>query len=295
MPNGAKNWFYTLNNYTEDELEVFKALPPGATFHHFGKEVAKTGTPHLQGVLGFTKRTSIARIKKHLSSRLHLEPCRDVLRAIGYCSKEADTFTYGRVPTTNPSGSRSDLDAFKQAVLEGMYDFKELRLHHSSVVARYPRFCSDFVRDHRPVRAPPTHPLRPWQNSLEEDLSLPPDSRVIHFVVDLSGNTGKSWYCDFYHYRNPGTSQVLIPGKKADMAFALNPEINVLFIDAPRSKQGEFIQYDFLEDVKNGRVFSGKYESMTKYLGPCHVVVMMNEEPDYEKLSEDRYKIIKLN
>lgn len=291
MPNGARNWFYTLNNYTNDELALFQALPLGAKFHFFGKEVGKSGTPHLQGVLGFEKRRSMVAVKKLLSSRLHLEPCRNVLQSIEYCSKDADTFTYGTIPLSNPQGSRSDLEIFKEAVLGGCYDLKKLRIDHSAVVARYPRFCSDFVRDHRPVKCPESHPLRSWQNSLEEDLKLPPDSRSIIFIVDIHGNSGKSWYCDYYHYRHPETSQVLNPGKKADMAFVLNEDIRVLFVDAPRSKQGDFIQYDFLEDVKNGRVFSGKYESCTKYLSNCHVVVMMNESPDMTKLSEDRYVI----
>jgi hypothetical protein len=42
----------------------------------------------------------------------------------------------------------------------------------------------------------------------------------------------------------------------------------------------QFLQYDFLEDVKNGFVFSHKDESQVKHLGKVHVVVMMNEMPD---------------
>ncbi len=78
------------------------------------------------------------------------------------------------------------------------------------------------------------------------------------------------------------------------MSHALLTDIRVLILDCPRSKQGDFIQYDFLEDVKNGRVFSGKYESGMKYLPACHVVVMMNEDPDYTKLSSDRFEVIEL-
>lgn len=68
-----------------------------------------------------------------------------------------------------------------------------------------------------------------------------------------------------------------------------------MFVDAPRSKQGEFIQYDFLEDVKNGYVFSTKYESRVKTLDNVHVVVNMNETPDMSKLSADRYHIIDIS
>lgn len=76
------------------------------------------------------------------------------------------------------------------------------------------------------------------------------------------------------------------------MAYALDPTIRVLFMDAPRSKQGEFIMYDFLEDLKNGFVFSSKYESRVKRLARVHIVVNMNEHPDMTKLSADRYHVI---
>lgn len=75
------------------------------------------------------------------------------------------------------------------------------------------------------------------------------------------------------------------------MTYVLNPSIRVLFVDAPRSKQGEYLQYDFLEECKNGYVFSPKYESAIKRLDPIHLVVMMNERPDETKLSRDRYDI----
>lgn len=41
-------------------------------------------------------------------------------------------------------------------------------------------------------------------------------------------------------------------------------------------------------------MLSSKYTSYHKRLGPVHVVVMMNENPDYTKLSRDRYTVIKL-
>jgi hypothetical protein len=67
----------------------------------------------------------------------------------------------------------------------------------------------------------------------------------------------------------------------------------VIFLDAPRSKQNEFIQYDFLEECKNGYLTNSKYESYMKIFTVVpHVVVMMNETPDMTKLSRDRYFII---
>jgi hypothetical protein len=68
----------------------------------------------------------------------------------------------------------------------------------------------------------------------------------------------------------------------------------VVFLDCPRSKQGDFIQYDFLEELKNGYMFSPKYHSCVKTMPSPHVVVMMNEQPDMSKLSVDRYDIFML-
>lgn len=87
---------------------------------------------------------------------------------------------------------------------------------------------------------------------------------------------------------------IVIPGKKADMAYTIIETKRVFFFDCPRSKQGEFIQYDFLEEVKNGYFFSPKYESRFKRLLTPHIVVMMNEHPDKTKLSADRFTIIEL-
>lgn len=291
MPNGAKHYCFTLNNYSDDELNQFSVLPVEAKYMLFGKETGDNGTPHLQGIVGFHKRRSLVQVKAILSERAHFEVARDVAKSINYCRKEGDITSLGDVPVSGCKGVRKDLEDFKHSVKSGILAFPELRESHSDVFAKYPRFCIEYVRDHAPKRHIESYPLRDWQQELVGLLSEPPNSREIVFVVDVQGDSGKSWFCDWYTQEHTGC-QVILPGKKADMAFALDTNTTCLFVDAPRSKQGEYIQYDFLEDVKNGRVFSGKYESGMKYLNKCHVVVMMNEEPDMTKLSEDRFKVI---
>lgn len=121
-------------------------------------------------------------------------------------------------------------------------------------------------------------------------LLLTPDKREIIFIVDRRGNSGKSWFARYFSMLH-NDAQIIVPGKKADMAHVVDDQKKTFFIDAPRSKQGEFIQYDFLEELKNGYVFSPKYESSLKILRTPHVVVFMNEKPDMSKLSMDRYSI----
>lgn len=296
MPSRVRHWCFTLNNYTDDDFSGLSSLPTGVSYLCVGREVGSEGTPHLQGFLSFSNPRQLSGLRRtFFGGRAHWEPARSPGPAAEYCKKEGDYIELGHPPAVVGSGARSDIEAFKEAVKGGLLDIRRLREEHSSVCARHARFVSDYIKDHTPPREVEQHDLREWQRDLLAKLDGEPDSRTIIFVVDRSGNTGKSWFADYYHSLHPLAVQVLNPGKKADMALALNPSIRVLIIDAPRSKQGEYIQYDFLEDVKNGRVFSGKYESGMKYLNKVHVVVMMNEDPDYQKLSIDRYDVISLD
>jgi len=301
----STTWCFTFNNYTEDDVERLKSTaccssepgeprPDGALEVRYlvaGREVGESGTPHLQGFVWFPTKRRLKAVSDFIGGNAHVEVCRCVPSSIKYCKKDQAYFEIGTPSATR--GKRSDLDKFKDAVRDGCYDLRTLREEFSIILARYPRFCRDYIDDHRPQQAREVFPLRPWQAELSEALKRDPCSRKITFVVDVEGNKGKTWFAHYYASLHKRT-QVLLPGKKADMAWCLEEDVRVLFMDAPRSKQGEFIQYDFLEDVKNGYVFSSKYESRMKYFGKVHVVVLMNEYPDMRKLSQDRYDIISI-
>lgn len=287
----AKHWCFTLNNYTSEDVDRLTTSTQLYDYIIFGREIGASGTPHLQGFISFNRRVRLNQCTD-VVGKAHCTVARNVDNSIEYCKKDGDYIEIGTKPSG--SGTRNDLEVFKQAVIGGLLDLKKLRMDYSEVFAKYPVFCRDFVNDHLPKKTVDMHPLRAWQADLYDFLKKPADARKVTFVVDYSGNAGKSWFGHYYCFLNEN-SQVLLPGKKADMAYMLDPLIRVLFIDAPRSKQGEFIQYDFLEDVKNGYVASPKYESRVKQLNLCHVVVFMNEDPDMSKLSLDRYDIRKVS
>jgi len=50
-----------------------------------------------------------------------------------------------------------------------------------------------------------------------------------------------------------------------------------------------------MEELKDGVLFSGKYESKTKIYDIPHVIVFANFLPKENALSKDRLKIIDLN
>lgn len=289
----AKYWSFTLNNYTPADVDRLSRPIPGIEYLIFGKEVGVSGTPHLQGTVCFQSRKRLQQVIAVLG-QCHCSCTRSLLQSIEYCKKEGDFTEWGTVPEVRANtGHRTDLDAFKETVKSGITDEQELRELHSSVCAQYPRFVKDYLDDHKVQVSVPSHPLRQWQQDLNAILRKTPDPRKIMFVVDRIGNQGKSWFaryfCDLHD-----NAQIIIPGKKADMAYVAREDVKTFFFDTPRSKQGEFIQYDFLEELKNGYFFSPKYESRIKKLATPHIVVCMNEYPDMEKLSADRYHVIAL-
>jgi hypothetical protein len=293
---GSKNWCFTLNNYSDADISRIDDLVATNTnvlYIIYGKEVGESGTRHLQGFITLEKRTTLTKVKDILGANPHVEVARNVNASIQYCKKDGDWTEFGK--RSSGQGKRSDLDSFKEAVRGGMLSLREIREHHSDVIAKYHRFCIDYIDDNCPKVTLPVYDLRPWQVELKRKLEEPPDRRKVIFIVDEIGNSGKSWFAHYYtSILGEDNAQVILPGKKSDMAYSLRPCLKVLFLDAPRSKQGEFIQYDFLEDLKNGYVFSPKYESRVKQYEPMHVVVNMNEQPDRTKLSSDRYDVMRL-
>lgn len=290
----SKNWCFTLNNYTDKDEAAVAELPRGLEYIIYGREVGESGTPHLQGFARWSRRVRLSQVSRLFPNSAHWTVARNVQSAIQYCKKDGDYVEIGSPPVAERA--RTDLDAFKQGVRSGLLSLNDVRETYSAVYARYPRFCLEYLHQHLPSPEVPDHPLKAWQQQLKERLDASPSDREIFFVVDEAGGEGKSFFAAYYQKHRKNTL-LCLPGKKADMVYALAscgfvPE--VILVDAPRSKQGEYIQYDFLEELKNGRIFNTKYESRMLQFPVPHVVVFMNEQPDMTKLSEDRYVIITL-
>jgi len=283
----AVRWCFTYNNY--DASHVPSSLPPDALYFLAGREISPSGTPHLQGLVIWNKRKLRTACKKFLDC--HWEICKSVPASVKYCKKDGDYVEFGVLP--KGKGSRSDLEKFKKSVKSGVYDIVKLRETHSSVCARYPHFVSDYIRDNLPGGDVEDHPLIPWQAELNADLKKEPDKRCVYFIVGRTGSEGKSWFCSYYHSLHKSDTLILESGKRADMAHALRQRVpypRVVFVDVPRSKM-EHLQFDFIEKLKDGRIFCGKYQSTMIEFPVPHVIVMCNEYPDMSKLSEDRYII----
>lgn len=283
----STRWCFTLNNYDEDSTTAISKWDTKYTV--FGKELSASGTPHLQGFVIFKKSYRLSGTRKLLPTA-HWEIAKGTSHeASDYCKKDNDFVEIGVLLS---AGKRTDLSDFMRTVESGTFAKDELRRLHPGVMARYPRFVDDYINQCRPSPAVPAHPLRPWQQNLISKLAFPPSDRLISFVVDPVGNAGKSWFGKYYCSLHENAF-MMRPTKYSDMAFALPDDLRVFFLDCTR-QQVEHLPYSFLESLKDGMVFSPKYESRMKKYPAVHVVVFTNTHPDMTLLSADRYDVIQL-
>jgi hypothetical protein len=162
--------------------------------------------------------------------------------------------------------------------------------------AVYAARCNiDGVTHHQSVYAGAV--LRQWQEDALALTTVEPDSRKFHWFWDAEGNTGKSWFAGYLVANH--NALVFTNGKLADMAYVITNQPIVIFDLARTSADKIDHVYTAIECLKNGRIFSPKYESQAKFFKPPHVFVFANFVPDeydrYTKLSRDRWSVIDIS
>lgn len=281
-----RNICFTLNNYDEED---FKSLLSSRLFSYviLGREIASTGTPHIQGYAELKKRTRFGTLKKHLPHGIHVERRKGTAQqAADYCRKDGN---FEEAGVMKQPGKRNDLEILRKAIKEGKSELELFEI--SDAVFRYPHAVkrySQLIQDSK--RPKMLLELRPWQQTLLDILSKDPHPRKIHWYWDPIGATGKTTFSR-YLVRNYNAFYTN-GGKHADIACAYNYQKIIVF-DFTRS-QAERVPYCIMEAFKNGLVFAGKYESTTKIFSVPHVVCFANFEPEKFKLSLDRWNVVKL-
>ena len=292
----ARRYCFTLNNWEPLDETRISALADNCKYLVYGRETGDSGTPHLQGFVIFNNSVSFTAAKSRLGDACHIERARGTSeQAAAYCKKDGDFVEFGEL-TLQP-GKRSDWDAYKEWVVErGVVPSKvEIVREWPSLWARYRKACIEYAEALCPPPAlTDTEPRLGWQTRVSGIMAAPPIDRQIVFVVDKEGNSGKSWMCRYALTKWPEKTQVMRIGKRDDMAHVVDIDKTLFLVDVPR-EQMMYLQYSVLESLKDRMIFSPKYESALKILREVPtVIVFSNEEPDYEKLTSDRYKVIEV-
>lgn len=291
--NAAKRWCFTLNNYTDLELQALSDSADNFDYLCLGRERGSNNTPHLQGYLILKTKLRLNNVKVLPGlSRAHLEVSRGTPeQASDYCKKDGDFDEHGTLPTSQ--GKRTDFETLRDWLKEQPErpTDAEVLEEFPSLWGRYKNSCIDFMDKLCPQPVLVTGELRGWQQSVHDLVDQPPDDRKVIFVVDENGNSGKSWLARYWFSNYPDMVQMISIGKRDDLAHSVDTTKSLFLFDVPRGGM-QFLQYTILEQLKNRVVFSPKYNSCTKILKSVpHVVVFCNEEPDRTKMTRDRYVI----
>lgn len=254
-PQGRK-WCFTLNNYTEDELNAYIQLLDSRSQYVIGKEVGEEGTPHLQGYFECKSPKKFSMVKRWLGDRAHIEKAKGSQEQnYKYCTKDGEFVTN--------IDNRSPQEVEDAAILEEEY--------------------GDVV-------------WKDWQTQIIGLLSSVPSRRLIHWFYDRKGNTGKSFLCKYLMIK---FDVIIVDGKKADVFNQVKTMVEggkfprIILVDIPRHNV-EYVNYGVLEALKNGAIYSGKYEGGQIRFRCPHIVCFANEKPEADKLSADRWVIEKI-
>jgi hypothetical protein len=298
---------FTLNNYTEAEaLELTKSLTSLKNSNHVvyaivGKEIAATGTPHLQGYINSATsklkacQGTVSKWRSMIPSlaRAHLESARGSdLDSKEYCSKDKNFEEFGD-PQDNKLSMWEKLA--RVTTLEEARD-----LNPEIFIKSFSSLRSISQWNRAQTVTPPCVPrLRQWQSEVHQKL-MDQNQRQVLFVVDREGNTGKSqlalWMLAQYGNRLFYCSG----GKNADIAhaFCKGPNYEIVVFDLPKSFEPEYIPWRLIESLKNGVVTTTKYDSDTKVIGrSIKVLVLTNHDLDQHKhrLTNSRWSIVDLD
>lgn len=119
---GSRNWCFTLNNYTDDDLQWVSTY--GYSYCIFAKEVGESGTPHLQGYMEFPSVKLLTTLH-NAHPRVHWEMRKGTQeQAIAYCRYDdypkciVENTVVEEIGEKKHQGNRTDLIAVAHAVVK---------------------------------------------------------------------------------------------------------------------------------------------------------------------------------
>ncbi len=140
---------------------------------------------------------------------------------------------------------------------------------------------------------------RDWQQKVIDVVKTKPDMRTVHWFWEPTGKVGKSFLSRYLFLKYEA---IICSGKAVDVFHQVvkwqenhgEEDPILVIVDIPRSHI-DYVSYLAIEKLKDGCLYSGKYEGGAITLDPVHVICFANEEPNKSALSHDRWHIERIH
>lgn len=252
----AKNWSLTLFNFEESDIELIKRSKSIEKYACQVEKCPDTGKLHIQGFICF----------------------RDKVRF-----RKSD----GQIAALEFIGKHPHWEKVKN--LQAIMDYCT-----KSETLAGERFVSPSIALKKQELKIITE-LRDWQKDVINIIESEPDDRTVHWFWDKKGGQGKTALIKYIltHYETATISRCL---KSADILTCASEERNIYLLDFPRTAT-DFCPYNAIEQLKDGVITECKLkkEQRCVIINPPHVICFANFPPKTNKLSLDRWNIIRLD
>lgn len=161
-----RGYCFTYNNYDDEGIARIQALQ--AKYLVFGKEVAESGTPHLQGLIVFSNGKTHSAARKLLVG-CHVEAAKDAVQAAAYCKKgtqahsewkelgvdgpdygkDSDIYERGEAPRSKAAVGEAEKERWKRAL--ELAKSGKLDEIDPDIYMRYYSTCKRIKQDHQVV------------------------------------------------------------------------------------------------------------------------------------------------
>lgn len=266
-----------------------------------GNEVCpKSNKKHQQSFIQMENKIRLNTMIKYMRKLLnikdesfHMESCKGSIQSnIDYCTKDGDYFMIGSFKS---QGRRSDLRGIMDKIKNGltkvelMEEFPEDYNKYIKFIGEYYMVCQrklaeKYMSDNFDKSKVE---LNKYQVVIYDAICKQND-REITWIYDKIGGCGKTWLSKYLIVNDSAVRYT--NGRSKDIAFMYNYEPMVVFDYARKIDQ--WLNYEIIEDLKNGMLCSTKYVSEVKCFAPPKIVIMANFLPDKSRLSADRWNIV---
>lgn len=138
------------------------------------------------------------------------------------------------------------------------------------------------------MRKGPRKKLRNWQTKIDKKVKSPANDRTVLWVHSKAEEqAGKTTLAKQLAVHDGAL--YLSNGSDADLARAYDGQEIVCFNFT--KTQDEWVNYSAMEALKDGAIFSSKYDSGSKIFAPPSVVVFANFLPNTDCMAKDRWEI----